>query len=106
MKSKVKVIDSLWTFAVAVAFAGPFALPLLWRNPRFSIRTKLLGSVFILVLTGALLWMTEVIFKDTYNRIHEFQELQRQSQKQSESSESSESNETTPQYPPTKDTAN
>lgn len=67
---KVKVIDSLWTFAVAVAIVGPGALPLLWRNPRFSVRTKWVGSLVVIGLTGWLLWFTKnqaVELMDAYN---------------------------------------
>lgn len=48
---KVRVIDSLWTFLVATACLGPFALPLLWRNPRFRVHTKVLGSLAVLAFT-------------------------------------------------------
>lgn len=50
-KGKIKVIDSLWTFLVATAFLGPFALPLLWRNPRFKVQTKVIGSIAVLLFT-------------------------------------------------------
>ena len=35
---KIRPIDSVWTFLVALAFLGPLALPLLWRNPRFRLK--------------------------------------------------------------------
>ena len=69
MKSKIKVIDSLWTFIVAVAFLGPFALPLLWRNPRFSLEKKVLGSLFILGFTWYLLLFSEYMLKDSAERL-------------------------------------
>jgi hypothetical protein len=50
-EKKVRVIDSLWTFLVAVACLGPFALPLLWRNPRYSITTKVAASVAVILFT-------------------------------------------------------
>jgi hypothetical protein len=54
--AKIRVIDSLWTFCVAVAVLGPFALPLLWRNPRFGWKPKLAGSIAVIVFTIILLW--------------------------------------------------
>ena len=30
---------------------GPFALPLLWFNPRFSQKTKIIASVIIIILS-------------------------------------------------------
>lgn len=53
-EKKVRVIDSLWTFLAATAVLGPFALPLLWRNPRFKLTTKIIGSVAVLAFTWAL----------------------------------------------------
>lgn len=63
-KPKPKIIDSLWTFFVAVMVAGPFALPLLWRNPRFSAKTKILGSVIVIVYTIALTKLATGIFSE------------------------------------------
>ena len=54
-KPKVKIIDSLWAFLVATACLGPLALPLLWRNPRYSVRTKIIGSVAVLLFTWFLI---------------------------------------------------
>lgn len=51
LKPKIKVIDSLWTFFIALALIGPFSLPLLWRNPRFKRSTKWIGSVVVILFT-------------------------------------------------------
>lgn len=53
---KVRVIDSLWTFSVAVVCVGPLALPLLWRNPRFKSSTKIIGSLVIVAITVFCIW--------------------------------------------------
>jgi hypothetical protein len=84
---KVKVIDSLWTFTVAVAFAGPFALPLLWRNPRFSLRTKIISSILVIALTLAILWIFEVIVKDSYQKFQDLKEMQNQMQNSPQSAD-------------------
>ena len=65
-KVKVRGIDSLWTFVVAVAFIGPLALPLLWRNPRFSKKMKSLGSLAVVAVTVGLLWFSGSAIKDGY----------------------------------------
>lgn len=43
----------LKTSVLIIAFfcVGPFALPLLWLNPGFSRRTKIVISIFIVVLS-------------------------------------------------------
>lgn len=48
---KVRVIDSIPTFLLATAVLGPFALPILWRNPRFKRSTKVAASIAVLVFT-------------------------------------------------------
>ncbi len=42
-----------------MAFIGPFALPLLWRNPRFKTSTKIAGSVIILIVTLVCVWIVK-----------------------------------------------
>lgn len=61
MKPKIKTIDSLWVFLIATAVLGPFALPLLWRNPRWSKVTKTVGTLFILALTLGLIYTTYLL---------------------------------------------
>lgn len=39
------------TLIIAFLCVGPFALPLLWFNPRFSKRSKIIISVAVLVLS-------------------------------------------------------
>lgn len=61
-KPSIKWQDSLWTLLLGVAVAGPLALPLLWRNPRFSRKTKIwvsvgviLFTIFLTIFAGALI---------------------------------------------------
>jgi len=41
------------TSSVIIAFLviGPLALPLVWFNPRFSLRTKIIVTFVVLILT-------------------------------------------------------
>jgi len=41
------------TFTLTIAFLclGPFALPLLWFNPRLSQKTKIIVSVIVVILS-------------------------------------------------------
>ena len=66
---KIRVIDSFWTFLVAVAFLGPLALPLLWRNPRYSTVTKVAGSVAVLAFTYFLLYVAGDLMNSMFKRI-------------------------------------
>jgi uncharacterized membrane protein YccC len=53
-KKKLRLDRGTWAFIGAVLIAGPFALPLLWANPRYSRNTKLLWSLVVVLLTIAL----------------------------------------------------
>ena len=39
------------TFIIALICVGPLAMPLLWFNPGYRLRTKVLLSVILLVVT-------------------------------------------------------
>jgi uncharacterized membrane protein YvbJ len=39
------------TFIIAFLCVGPLALPLLWLNPRFSKKTKIIVSVIIIIVS-------------------------------------------------------
>ncbi|NBT58105.1 hypothetical protein EBT16_04910 [bacterium] len=56
IRNKIKTIDSWWVFLIATAFLGPFALPLLWRNPNWSKRTKVICSGLVILLTLLLVY--------------------------------------------------
>lgn len=55
-KPPPKLMENIWTFIGAVLIVGPFALPLLWRNPRYSRLTKVSWSFLVIALTVLLLW--------------------------------------------------
>jgi hypothetical protein len=50
------ILNNVWTFILGVLLIGPFALPLLWRNPKYSRSTKVLWSVIVLAFTAFLIW--------------------------------------------------
>nr|MBU1328810.1 zinc ribbon domain-containing protein [Candidatus Omnitrophota bacterium] len=50
-KEKGKWYFSMATFIMALLCVGPFALPLFWLNPRFTMARKILVSVIVLIIT-------------------------------------------------------
>lgn len=40
-----------WSLVVSFLCVGPFMLPLVWANPRFSKQAKITISVIIIILT-------------------------------------------------------
>lgn len=53
------------TFWLIIAFlcVGPLALPLLWLNPRFSARRKIIVSIIVVILTYYLTILTANLLK-------------------------------------------
>ena len=48
---KGKWYFSMATFVTALLCVGPFALPLLWFNPRFTLKRKVIVSIIVVILT-------------------------------------------------------
>jgi lipopolysaccharide export LptBFGC system permease protein LptF len=72
-EKKEKWYFQLKFLIIAVFCVGPLAIPLLWRNPRYSIRTKIITSVIILLLTYVL---TVVFAKELKIFLEAYQQLQ------------------------------
>ena len=49
-----------WSLVVSFLCIGPFMLPLVWTNPRFSKRAKIIISVVVVIIT---LIITEYLMK-------------------------------------------
>jgi hypothetical protein len=53
---KERMLDSGWTIIIGIAVFGPFALPLLWRNPKYTRGTKVFWTLVTAVITVFCLW--------------------------------------------------
>ena len=47
---------------IALATVGPFALPLVWFNPRYRTAAKVILTILILVLTVVLVYLLVVLY--------------------------------------------
>jgi len=71
-----KKLQTKWYFkthALIISFLciGPFALPLVWLNPRFSRRSKIVISIIALVLT----YLLGVLLADSLKSIYKYYNL-------------------------------
>ncbi len=57
------------TLLVAVLCLGPFALPLAWVNPRYTLVTKALITVAVIVLTIVLAYAMTSMYKNLMDQI-------------------------------------
>ncbi len=53
---EMKWYYSRYAVAIGLGTIGPFALPLVWFNPRYTVSTKVALTVLILALTVLILW--------------------------------------------------
>ena len=53
-----------WSLVVSFLCVGPFMLPLVWTNPRFSKRSKIIITIVVVIITYA---MTEFLLKSLKN---------------------------------------
>lgn len=61
-RAKTRWYYSTITVIIAVLAVGPFALPLVWRNPRYSFVTKLAVTVGIIGLTVTLCYIMVAMY--------------------------------------------
>ncbi|MHC4123151.1 MAG: zinc ribbon domain-containing protein [Planctomycetota bacterium] len=70
-KTAAKWYYSTSTVVIALLCLGPFALPLLWLNPRYKIITKLIVSIVVIAISVWGLYLTS----NMYNRLTEQLEM-------------------------------
>ena len=70
-RPKTKWYYSTITAIIAVLAVGPFAIPLIWRNPRYSVVTKLAVTVGIIALTVVLCYIMGEVYKNMLDQIRE-----------------------------------
>ncbi len=63
-----------WYFAtrnvvIALLFAGPLALPLVWMNPRYRPVVKAVVTVIVAAVTIAALWLTARMYQQALDQI-------------------------------------
>jgi len=56
---------------------GPFALPLLYKSPKFSRTLKIVLTVLVMIYTSYLIIATVEIARNLYIKMEEFQDMLR-----------------------------
>ena len=72
----IKKEQAKWYFrtsslVIAVLCVGPFALPLLWFNPRFSQKTKIVVSVIVIILS----YYLGILFANSLKTINSYYQI-------------------------------
>jgi len=64
-----------WYFAtsavvIAILCVGPFALPLVWFNPRYKAVTRVVVTIAVIILTGVLYYLTAAVYSRFMEQIN------------------------------------
>ena len=70
-KAKTKWYFATVTVVVALLCVGPFALPLLWLNPRYKIITKVVVMVIVIVVTVLLCYLAAHLYNSLMQQVEE-----------------------------------
>lgn len=68
---KGKWYFSMTTFVIALLCVGPLALPLVWFNPKFTKKKKIVISIIVLVLT----YILTVMFINSLNTLKNYYQM-------------------------------
>ena len=68
---KPKWYFQTWSLIVSFLVIGPFMLPLVWANPRFSKNLKIIISAAVLILT----YLLSVVFVKSLMSINSYYQL-------------------------------
>ena len=52
---------SKYAVVIGLATLGPFALPMVWSNPRYSVLTKVIITVLTLAVTAVLVYILVIV---------------------------------------------
>jgi len=60
-----------WSLIVSFLFVGPFMLPLVWVNPGFSKKKKVIVTIIVIVLTCILtvIFLKSLKYLDNYYQL-------------------------------------
>jgi len=70
-KSKTKWYFATTTVVVSLLCVGPFALPLVWLNPRYKVITKVVVTVIVIAATVLLLYLAARLYSNLIQQIEE-----------------------------------
>ena len=70
-KQQVKWYFKTSSLILAFLFVGPFALPLVWLNPNFSIKKKLVTTLVVVLIT----YFLGVLVNNSLKSIKEYYQL-------------------------------
>ena len=72
-RPKVKWYYTTYWVVIAILCAGPFALPLVWFNPRYKPATKWIVSVLVIIITIYITIKSVALFQTMMQQFHQME---------------------------------
>jgi len=69
-KPKTKWDYSTSAIVIGLLVAGPFALPLVWRNPKYTVVTKVVITIIVIVVTAWLCYLVGRMYKQVIDQVN------------------------------------
>ena len=69
-KPKTKWYHSTSAIIIGLILIGPFALPLVWKTPKYNPTTKAIITVVVLIVTIYLCYLTGQMYQKLINQIN------------------------------------
>ena len=57
------------TIVIAILCVGPFALPLVWLNPKYNPTIKTIVSIAVIILSAILYYLTKAVLSQAMEQI-------------------------------------
>ena len=70
-QAKTKWYHSTSTIVVGFLFLGPFVIPLVWTNPKYSIAVKAVVTIAMVAITVALVYGAAGLLNNLINQINQ-----------------------------------
>jgi len=74
-RPQTKWYHSKYAVVIGLVTLGPFALPMVWSNPRYTVLTKMTLTVLTLAVTALLVAILVVVFVRLMEQIREMMNL-------------------------------
>ncbi len=68
---KKKWYYSTLAIIAALFVAGPFALPLVWKNPKYEVITKIIITIVVIAVTVWLCYLAERMYQNLIDQVNE-----------------------------------
>jgi hypothetical protein len=67
---KIKWYYSTSAIVIGLLVTGPFALPLVWKNPKYKVITRVIITIIVIVVTIGLCYLMGYMYKRLIDQVN------------------------------------